>query len=152
LVIRSGFGKKKLGAILKVYPDIVDKKINKDKLIDMIKKIDGFDDKTAIKFSENIDEFCNFLKELNVTYENKFKEMKVGNKFKDMNIVFTGFRDKELEEKIINEGGKIVTSVSKNTNLIICIDKNESSNKMDKAKNLNIKIMLKDEFIKKYNI
>jgi NAD-dependent DNA ligase len=151
-IFGNGFGKKKLGAILKVYPDIVDKKINKDKLIDMIKKIDGFDDKTAIKFSENIDEFCNFLKELNVTYENKFKEMKVGNKFKNMNIVFTGFRDKELEEKIINEGGKIVTSVSKNTNLIICIDKNESSNKMDKAKNLNIKIMLKDEFIKKYNI
>ena len=31
-IFGNGFGKKKLGAILKVYPDIVDKKINKDKL------------------------------------------------------------------------------------------------------------------------
>jgi NAD-dependent DNA ligase len=151
-IFGNGFGERKLGAILKVHPDIVDKKINRDKLIDMIKAIDGFDDKTAIKFADNIEEFRNFLKELGIEYKNKFKGMKVGNKFKDMNIVFTGFRNKDLEEYVTNEGGKIVGSVSKNTTLVVCADKDESSSKLDRAKNLEIKIMTKDEFIKKYNI
>jgi DNA ligase (NAD+) len=151
-IFGNGFGERKLGAILKVHPDIVDRKINRDKLIDMIKAIDGFDDKTAIKFADNIDEFRDFLKELGIEYKNKFKGMKVGSKFKDMSIVFTGFRSKELEEYVTNEGGKIVGSVSKNTSLVVCADKDESSSKLDKAKSLEIKIMNKDEFIKKYNI
>lgn len=151
-IFGNGFGEKKLGAILKVHPDIVNNKVTKDKLVDMIKAIDGFDDKTAIKFADNINDFRLFLKDLDIEYKNKFKGMKVGNKFKDMHIVFTGFRNKELEEYVTNEGGKIVGSVSKNTSLVVCADKDESSSKLEKARDLNIKILTKDEFIKKFNI
>ena len=47
---------------------------------------------------------------------------KVGlyDKFKDKTIVFTGFRDKELEQQIIKQGGKIGKSISKNTSILIC--------------------------------
>jgi DNA ligase (NAD+) len=151
-IFGGGLGEKKLGAILKVYPNIIKLKMSHDKLVEIIKEIDGFDDKTAIKFADGMQEFKEFLKELNIPYKNKFDNQKVGNKFKDMNIVFTGFRNKEWEEMIENEGGKIVNSVSKNTKLIVCIDKNETSTKLDKAKQLEIMILSKEEFSKKYNM
>jgi DNA ligase (NAD+) len=148
----GGLGERKLGAILKVYPNIINTKISKEKLIEMIKSIDGFDDKTAIKFENGIQEFKDFLKDLNIPYKNKYENMKVGTKFKDMNIVFTGFRNTELEQNVINEGGKIVNTVSKNTSLVVCSDKNESSAKLEKAKTLKINILTREEFKKKYNM
>jgi len=151
-IFGNGFGERKLGAILKVHPDILDKKISPEKMIEMIKAIDGFDDKTAKKFVDNVNEFKTFLKDLDIEYQNKYKNLKVGNKFKDQHIVFTGFRSAELEEYITNEGGKIVGSVSKNTTLVLCADKEEASSKLDKAKTLKIPIMTKDEFIKEYKI
>jgi NAD-dependent DNA ligase len=148
----GGLGERKLGAILKIHPTIIKMKVGREKLIEMIKEIDGFDDKTAIKFADGIQEFKDFLKDLNIEYKNKFENQKIGSKFKEMNIVFTGFRNKEWEDIIEKEGGKMVNSVSKNTKLIVCMDKNESSSKLDKAKQLKITIMSKEEFSKKYNM
>ena len=55
-------------------------------------------------------------------------------KLKDIKIVFSGFRDKELEESIENQGGKVVSTISSNTNYLIVKDKNETSSKITKAK------------------
>ena len=148
----GGFGERKLGAILKVHPDIVDTKITRVKLIELIKAIEGFDDKTAIKFADGIGDFKKFLDNLDIEYKNKFKNQKVGTKFKDLHIVFTGFRNKEWEELIGSEGGKVVNSVSKNTSMIVCADVNESSSKLDKAKTLKIPVLTKETFAKKYNL
>jgi len=71
------------------------------------------------------------------------------NQYSGKTIVFTGFRDKELEDKLEASGAKITTSISKNTNILVANDPGESSSKINKAKELtNIQIMSKDEFIK----
>lgn len=67
-----------------------------------------------------------------------------------MSFVFTGFRDKGLEELIENEGGDIKSVVSSNTSFVITNDKNSSSSKITKAKDLNIKILNLEEFKKKF--
>ena len=62
----------------------------------------------------------------------------------------TGFRDKELEENIVKRGGKMIGSVSKNTSVLIVASKTNTSAKLTKAKELNIPIYERDEFVEKY--
>ena len=67
-----------------------------------------------------------------------------------MTFVFTGFRNKEWHETIEKNGGKVSSSVSKNTSILIHNDGDKSSSSYAKAKELNVKIMSKSEFQKKY--
>ena len=41
------------------------------------------------------------------------------NKMKDMKIVFNNFRYSELKKQIIAKGGKVLTSVSNNTSIVV---------------------------------
>ena len=84
------------------------------------------------------------IKNIEKKEENIIKE----NIFKNKNIIFSGFRDIGFEKKLEALGAKIVTSVSKTTNILIVNNKDEISGKITKAKELNIKIMNKDEFVK----
>jgi DNA ligase (NAD+) len=148
-----GLGSRKLSLIINNNPNILQLKLSKQKFIDKIIEIDGFDTKTATQFVENIDKFKQFL---NINKKIKVKIIKKTTKkngnFKDKKIVFTGFRDKELEALIETEGGKLSTSVSSNTDYLVTNDKNSASSKVTKAKDLGIEIFLKDEFIKKFKI
>lgn len=146
-IFGQGFGEKKLEVIIKEYPDII-KYSKKDEIIKIIKELNGFEEKTATKFAEGLPKFKIFLKTVPMITISKVK--KSGNKLKDFKIVFSGFRDKELEEFIEDNGGKVVNSVSKNINFIIVKDINESSSKITKAKELNVKIISKNSFIKNY--
>lgn len=68
-----------------------------------------------------------------------------------MTVVLTGFRDKDLQTQIESQGGKIGTSISKNTNYLIVKDQtmiDEPTDKITKALELNIKIITKDKLIK----
>lgn len=60
---------------------------------------------------------------------------------KGMAVCFSGIRNEDLEKQILREGGKIASSVSKNTTVLAVNDKNATSSKIVKAKQLNIKIM-----------
>ena len=63
-----------------------------------------------------------------------------------MKIVLSGFRDKKLEESIISRGGKVVTSVSKQTSILVVASlSTELSGKASKALELGVTILeLKD--------
>ena len=58
------------------------------------------------------------------------------NKLKNMKFVFSTFRSDELEDLILENGGKVTGSVSKNTNVVFMEDNNSTSTKIDKAKEL----------------
>jgi len=64
-------------------------------------------------------------------------------------FVFSGFRHKELMKRIEQYGGKIMNDVNKDTNILIVKDENSktsSTNKIQKAKQLNISIYTFNEF------
>ena len=68
-----------------------------------------------------------------------------------IDVTFTGFRDTDLQEKIVSRGGKVSNSISKNTNILVVANKNAKlSGKARDAKKLGIEILEKDEFINKY--
>ena len=65
-------------------------------------------------------------------------------------IIMTGFRDKNLEDKIKNAGTKLGSSVSKNTYLVIVKNLEEDTTKATDAKKLGIPLITVEEFNKKY--
>ena len=56
-------------------------------------------------------------------------------------MCFTGVRDAELQKHIEDNGGKVVSGVSKNTTHLVVDDLNTSSSKAKKEKELNIKLL-----------
>lgn len=73
------------------------------------------------------------------------KDINTNGKCVGMAVCFSGIRDIELENKIVSEGGKIVSGVSKSTTLLVVKDKKSTSSKAIKAKSLNINILEMEE-------
>jgi DNA ligase (NAD+) len=157
-ILGRGLGPKKIKKIMSEYPDITLQSYKPyDELVKMIVKIDGFDDITAKKFITNLDAFNEFLEEIPTNIRDRLmldtipKRKNQNNKKKQKNlnglkIVFTGFRNKEWEKIITDNGGEISSSVSKNIGLVVCEDLDDTSNKLIKAKDLGIKILLRKDF------
>lgn len=148
-----GIGIKKLKKIVDNYPNILDNEYTNKIIIEKINKIKGFDDKTSKLIANGLPKFKNFYKKLSNIYDLSYlkKNNKKNNKynFKDFKVVFTGLRDKDLENIIETNGGDVKTIVSKNTTHLIYKINSETS-KFKKAKVLGIKIMTVEEFKKIY--
>lgn len=151
-IFGHGLGERKLKLVIDQYPDIFSKTISKEKIVEMLIKLDGFETKTATKFIEGYDEFKQFLKKNPKIVIKKVKKStgKSTGTFKDMKIVFTGFRDKDLEKFVENEGGTISSSVSSNTNMVVTNDKSSGSSKLKAAEKHNILILSKEDFVSKF--
>jgi DNA ligase (NAD+) len=171
-VFGQGIGERKIKSIIKEIPNILNIKDNKE-LKELILNIDGFSDISTDKFVDNLDTFKVFYKQLKKIYDLDYIEKKLKQKnkekdnkqkdnkdnkdnstniFENMKIVFTGFRDKELQNKIEDLGGSVTTSVSSKTNIVVHADNEQNSSKIEKATQLGIKILSKSEFIKKFNL
>jgi NAD-dependent DNA ligase len=166
-----GIGSKKFKLITDLYPNVMElyKTKGKDHMIKLINSINGFDVKTTNKIVDSMDDFIDYYKKLLKIKPNIFNNQ-TGNqmgsqtsnqtnsqtnieypnlkKYIGQTIVFTGFRDKNLQNILESSNIKLSESVSKKTNLVVCIDPNESSSKLTKAKDLGIQIITKDNFIK----
>lgn len=60
-------------------------------------------------------------------------------------VCFTGVRDKALEASIVNAGGLIKSSVSRNVTILVAKDPSSTSGKAQKARNLGIEVIGLDE-------
>ena len=154
--MERGLGERKLKEIIKKYPNIMKENWSRDEFIEKIKEVDGFSDKLAERFVDNFKQFKKFFKEINDIYDLshllKIKvEKKISNMFENKSICLTGTRDKETIEFIEKNGGKISSSVSTKTYLLIHADNaDKSSNKFKNAIKNNIKILSLTEFKKEY--
>jgi len=138
-IFGRGLGENKIKAILDSYNG------NIYSYSDM-KKINGIGDETLLHFIDHVDIFWNFMKENNIhipSYIKKSSDI-------DLVVVFSGFRDKKLEESIESIGGKVMNTISNKINYLIINDINDNSTKIEKAKNIGITILDKDSFMKKF--
>lgn len=166
-VFGRGIGVRKFKAIIDDYPNIIDiyKKEGKEYTAKLINAVNGFESKTTSKIIDNFDEFILFLDNLIKIKPNLLKEPNIKkssnkdsdsnktklNQFANKTIVFTGFRDTNIEKQLEDIGAKLTSSVSKNTNLVVAANPNETSNKITKAKELGITIWSKEEFYNNIN-
>ena len=136
-----GLGRRKIQTILDVHENIITKK----QTIENISKIFGWTDKSASQFLEGLEQFKKFLKEnRNITYKVLSKK-KSGNK----KIVFSGFRDKDLQSKAEQKGYEIIGNISSKVHMLVVKDVNGKSSKIKKAEKLGIEIISRDDFEKK---
>lgn len=152
-----GMGKKKMEAILEDYPDVLTSKESDNEKISKIMMIKSMAEKSARLFVSNIKDFLEFLKEIG--QEEKLNEKPTSKSPVDTSsplynktIVMTGFRDEELGKMIEKAGGKLGSSVSKNTfAVIIKGDENEpGTGKVEQAKKLNVIVINVDKFKQLY--
>jgi NAD-dependent DNA ligase len=150
-------GEKKIELIMSEYPDILISKESNNQKTQKILSVKGIAEKSATTFVESIESFNNFIKECglenklhNQPFINKNVELNVGPLY-NKTLIMTGFRDKNLEDKIKNAGAKLGSSVSKNTYLVIVKNLEEDTTKATDAKKLGIPLITVEDFNNKYS-
>ncbi|HLX54900.1 MAG TPA: BRCT domain-containing protein, partial [Aquella sp.] len=143
-----GFGERKIRKILDVYPKIVSEYdvADHDAWLKKIIEIDGFNTVTAKHFLSHLPDFQKFylvIKKIKPVTAKHIVSTKSEGLFKDEVVVFTGFRSVPWQKFVEEEGGRISTSVSGNTTLLVYADGEETSAKYIKAKQLGIQLMSK---------
>ena len=148
-----GIGSERIKNIIEKYPNLLTnyKTLSRDDFIVSLKTIDGIDDKISTMFVDNFPNFMEFYNTIKkyITIKAVIKKKPTGNKLVDKKIVMSGFRDKNIIEQITNNGGILVNTISKNTDILIIKDNTVSDTvKVKKAVELGIEIYTLDEFKK----
>ena len=152
-----GLSIKKIEMIMEAYPNVLTSLAGRSDKLKQLLLVKGVAEKTAELFLNNIPVFIEFLKECGL--EGKLcgtaiikKEETGGHVLFNKTVVITGFRDKDLEEKLKSMGAKMGAGVSKNTFALIVktMDETPLSAKLVEAKKLGVGIMPLDVFKIKY--
>ena len=98
----------------------------------------------SMEFIRNIPKFIKFITQANLMHMLEVPKdlpKKPSGPMKDPHII-TGFRSKELEDYLTQHNIPLATSISKKTQVLYINDENYSNSKTDKAKELNIPIIV----------
>lgn len=140
-----GVGKRKFKKLLSTLNIININELNKLTEASIV-GVDGFEQKTALKILEGLEKFESFY--LTVATKINFQETEVAatnSVLLGEKLVFTGFRDKQLEALVVGAGGEVQTSFNKKTTCVVAKDVNESSGKLQKARDSGIRIISGEE-------
>ena len=134
-ILGRGFGEKKIKLILLNNKDWY----KKTPLLSEIVSIKGMTEKSGKQFLNAIPKMKEFLEKIN--YEIKPEISKK----EDKKILFSGFRDKNLEKELEKKGYKIESSFRKDLNYLIILSDEKETEKMKKAKEYGIQIIKKED-------
>ena len=154
-IFARGLGTKRLVLILKAYPNILTSKVSDVKKVEMISKLEGFKEKTALMFVPYIGKFLEFLSSIGQLKKLKQKKTQTYDKshpLYEKKIVITGFRDKNLQKQLEKIGAKIGSNVSKKTFIVLVKTIDDDTGKADKARNLGVTLMTPENFTAKFNL
>jgi NAD-dependent DNA ligase len=156
-IFGRGISEKKIEPIMEMYPNILGDttmgmgETELKKKIEMVKKVKGIAEKTAELFVSKIALFLEFLKECGLEYKlivdashdnmKAEESLDVNHPLYGKTVVFTGFRDDNLEKMIKKLGGKIGSSVSKNTFVVVTKDKDDKTGKVLQAEKVGVSVM-----------
>lgn len=161
-----GIGEKRFASIIQAYPNLLSMAQEPPQVLEeRIRQVKGFK-KLAAEIANRMSTFADWLDRhpmIRVEIPNISpaqdtetlltivgKAPQIAQTLTGMTIVFSGFRDKELQEAIEARGGRVTTSVSRNTSMLIMKDVNKRKGKANKALAIGIPIIAREEFIAKY--
>jgi DNA ligase (NAD+) len=158
-IFGRGFSKTKFELILSEFPDVLISNDSDSLKIRRITNMKGMADKSAEAFVSKIKDFCDFIRQCGLQSKLSIESLNsivsenvvIDSLISGKSIIMTGFRNKDLEQKIKQFGGKIGSSVSKNTFVVIIKDlETEITGKLADAEKIGIPILTQDEFEKEY--
>jgi len=150
-----GIGEKRIEELLKIHNFFEEKDV-----YTKILSLPGFSDKLATQITQNIEraklyymklaQFGQILTRADELYTDthKISDREEKHPIEGKIIVFSGFRDHELSEKIKDLGGQYMDSLSKKTNILVVKNINETTDKIKKARSYCVNIVALDDFIK----
>lgn len=144
------FGESRLSDLFKALPGIVYADWSEKRMIEEIQRVKGFKE-LAVTAAKVMPKFRLFLKKLDVKVVQPKQTRITGHAMRNMAVLFTSVRDKELAEWIVANGGKLASS-AKSANLLIVRDEYVSNNKTEYAKDNDIPVMSVDKFRTKYKV
>ena len=135
---------------------IINNLINNKQINNILSNIDGLGPKAANSITEYFENKENkriILELIEILNIQPHKKPNLKNKYSGKNFVFTGklstLSREEAKQRVLQLGGKVLSSVSANTDYIVCGEKPKS--KLNQAKKLNIKILSEKEWIELIN-
>ena len=116
--------------------------------VENITNLHGFADKTAISIIQGLKDRSQLIDELLQFINFKETQPLIG-QLQNLKFLFTGtlhnLKRNEAEELVLQLGGNIASTINKNLDYLIVGDK--AGSKLEKAKNLGIKILNEKEFM-----
>ena len=142
-IFGAGFGIKKLENIYYNIKDVLIR-TDKDKILNEILNLKGFNEKTGKQFILNLEKLQEFIKELNLEH----KILNIKNIKNDKNIVLSGFRNKNLEKHLLKYNIDINENINNNTIYIVKKDNNiNNTKKIIEGEKKQIKIITEKELL-----
>tara|TARA_Y100000034_G_scaffold130774_1_gene190096 strand:+ start:15802 stop:17700 length:1899 start_codon:yes stop_codon:yes gene_type:complete len=148
----EGGAKNKTKLVIEKGFDSLDKILSLS-LEDLI-PIKGFQEKSAKDYLSSISDKKELIKTLISIGFNPSFPVKKGDSLSDLTFCITGktsIKRKDLENIIKDNGGKASSSLSSNTDYLIC-NEESSSSKFKKAESLGVKVLKEDDFKEKFKI
>lgn len=153
-MLGRGLGEKKLTPIMKNFPDILTSSESKQSKVSKLQTINGIGKENATSFVENMDAFIKFLKDTKLVSKlrekpstpSPKKSVNTNHPLYNQKVVMTKVRDAEIIAALKNNGGELVDNVKKGILAVVTKNTQEVSNKINKAKEMNIPIMNVEEF------
>lgn len=150
-VFGKGFGERKIRPIIEVFPNLKSlAKLSTKERRNKILAIKGYSDITATQFAENLDKALERIEKLGIDYHVAKKAAPVGKLLNGKSFLFTGFRNKDCEDYIESQSGIIARSITKDLTALVAKDILSNSEKMKKARALDIPILTFDQFRSKF--
>jgi len=157
-MLGRGLGERKLAPIMNTFPDILTSSESKQSKVSKLQTINGIGKENATSFVANIDAFIKFLKDTQLEYKLREKvsspppkkSANTSHPLYNQQVVMTKVRDAEIIAALKNNGGKLVDNVKKGILAVITKNTQEVSNKINKAKEMNIPIMSVEQFKQTY--
>lgn len=140
----EGVGEKKAKVIIDSLEDseiltLFDPKVSFE-TIKFISRIKGISAATIKSLVDGMKDFLEFSSSSYINFYTK-EENHSETHLSDISVCFTGVRDSALQKHIEDNGGKVVSGVSKNTTHLVLDDLNSESSKAKKARELNIQLL-----------
>ena len=141
----EGIGELKLNKIVDKYGDLPE---DKQKVLDT----EGWADKSTEQYMFHYKDYSRMVQffQENDMWKGFTIIETTGDKCKGINVVFTGIRSAEMEDVIRQNGGKVLSSFTKDCNLVIAKDPLGNSGKLQKAKEKGVEVISLEEAFERY--
>lgn len=147
-----GVGQTRLDAIAEHVNLIALGRKSPAEIIDIVAEIPGFQRTTAEMVAQGLPKFERWMKATGLKVSRPVKRAAPkSQRLGDVAVTFTGYRDKEQEATVVENGGRVVPFGSKTTHLLVSPN-GKASTKADRAAEKGIKVMTWDQFSKKFGV
>ena len=144
----SGLGERRAKVVFDAYPNIL--KVEAGQATKLIMALPGFSEKTTEQFIGGMQKFSDFLTKIGYKPKARPKIAATGSRLSGQHICFTGIRSKSAEDFIKQNGGEVLTTVTKACTMLVVKDLSSASDKMTKAQALKLPILTLAQFTSKY--